>query len=360
MSTLPPMEPHTAAKHLILRRYLDAWFPILGKHHDTINYIDGFAGPGEYETGEDGSPIIALKSALQHAERGTLRSAVRINFVFIEADPEFLSHLRQRIEAMQLPPTFRVHTSGRTFEEEIQSMLSCYGPGAGVPAPTFAFVDPFGFKGIPFDAISKLLSLRHCEAFINIMVEFINRFLDHPNDKVVAHFPQTFGTEDVCHVAPGIRDRKQALLDLYRAQLKKAARYVGRFDMENKRHKTIYSLFFASNSESGFEKMKEAMWAVDPNAGGFFSDADPRGLFAFDLFATQPLLDEMLARFRGKLVPMYELEQFVLRETDYLPKHARDHLKQLESAEKIEVAPIMGYKRRRFSYPSDKVSIRFK
>ncbi len=57
------LEPHTAAKHAILRRYLQAWFPIMASANARFLYIDGFAGPGEYSGGEDGSPVIALKTA---------------------------------------------------------------------------------------------------------------------------------------------------------------------------------------------------------------------------------------------------------------------------------------------------------
>ena len=61
--TIWPIEPHTAAKHQILRKYLDAWLPILGTYNNRMLYIDGFAGPGEYTGGEPGSPIIALEAA---------------------------------------------------------------------------------------------------------------------------------------------------------------------------------------------------------------------------------------------------------------------------------------------------------
>ena len=72
MAKLPAIAPHTVAKHLLLKRYLDAWFPILGRYNNRINYIDGFAGPGEYEGGEDGSPLLAIEAARSHVERKTL------------------------------------------------------------------------------------------------------------------------------------------------------------------------------------------------------------------------------------------------------------------------------------------------
>ncbi|GAI63170.1 unnamed protein product, partial [marine sediment metagenome] len=37
-----PLEPHTKAKHEILKRYLYAWFPILASSHRRILYVDGF------------------------------------------------------------------------------------------------------------------------------------------------------------------------------------------------------------------------------------------------------------------------------------------------------------------------------
>jgi three-Cys-motif partner protein len=64
-STIWPIVPHTSAKHTILRTYLDAWFPIMSWKPRVV-FLDGFAGPGRYEGGEPGSPIIALESAKTH------------------------------------------------------------------------------------------------------------------------------------------------------------------------------------------------------------------------------------------------------------------------------------------------------
>ena len=78
--TIWPIEPHTSAKHQILRKYLDAWLPILGTYNKRIVYIDGFSGPGQYAGGEPGSPIIALEAARTH--RANL--AGELMFLFVE------------------------------------------------------------------------------------------------------------------------------------------------------------------------------------------------------------------------------------------------------------------------------------
>lgn len=51
LGTIWPLDPHSPAKHAILRRYLQACVPILGRTHGRVVYIDGFAGPGVYTGG---------------------------------------------------------------------------------------------------------------------------------------------------------------------------------------------------------------------------------------------------------------------------------------------------------------------
>lgn len=359
MAKLPAIAPHTVAKHVLLKRYLDAWFPILGRYNDRINYIDGFAGPGEYEGGEEGSPLLAIDAARSHIERGTIPGHVIVRLFFIEANPESAAHLRCKLSRIQVPPQVKVAIIEREFASAIGEVLDNLQSTGKMLAPTFAFVDPFGFSGIPFSLMARILRYPKCEVFVNIMVDFINRFLEHPNDSVVAHVPQTFGTDEVLQIPAQTGDRVAALLYLYRQQLKTQAQFVGRFDMHGNHDRKTYSLFFASNSPKGFEKMKAAMWSVDKAQGVKFSDADPMGRVTFDLFGYEPLWDEMTACFGGKRVEMGEVERFVIEETDYLPTHARALLKRHEDRGEIEVVPVAGYKRRKGTFTTDKVSIVF-
>jgi len=82
LETVWRIDPHTQAKHTILRRYWEAWLPIMTKYNQRVLYIDGFAGPRLYAGGEDGSPLIALKAARDH--RAKPKSEVV--FTFIEKD----------------------------------------------------------------------------------------------------------------------------------------------------------------------------------------------------------------------------------------------------------------------------------
>jgi three-Cys-motif partner protein len=89
IETIWPIEPHTAKKHEILRRYFQAWLPILAQHNPRLLYIDAFAGPGEYSGGEDGSPVVILKAARDHV----IPFKSELVCLFIESEDDRYQHL---------------------------------------------------------------------------------------------------------------------------------------------------------------------------------------------------------------------------------------------------------------------------
>ena len=159
LGTIWPLEPHTKAKHEILKYYLGAWFPILASVHLRLLYVDGFAGPGEYKRGEDGSPIIALKVARDHALRHKLtRSGMDLVFLFVEKNEERYQNLERKIGELkpQLPNAFRIETYCASFEEVFDQVLSQIEEQGKRLAPSFVFVDPFGPTGFPISLIGRL------------------------------------------------------------------------------------------------------------------------------------------------------------------------------------------------------------
>lgn len=91
------IRPHTRAKHVLLRSYLSAWFPILtsGGFNRRVIYIDGFAGPGIYSDGELGSPLIALDTLVNHSAFHKL-SKTEFIFILVENEQKTFRILRMR------------------------------------------------------------------------------------------------------------------------------------------------------------------------------------------------------------------------------------------------------------------------
>ena len=363
-TTVWPLEPHTRAKHEILRRYLQAWTPILTRGgFPEIMYVDGFAGPGRYSEGEAGSPVIALQVALE--QQAQIDATIR--FVFVEKDGERAGVLREIINDIDTLDNFRIEVSGgETFETAFGRILDFYNNADRPLPPTFAFIDPFGWSGVPFSMVQEIMRHRSCEVLVNFMYEEINRFLGHPDQEW--NFDSFFGTREWregAQLAEPWR-RNRFLHDLYREQLRNAAnvRYVRSFEMRNERDRVDYYLFHATNNILGLKRMKEAMWRVDESGEFRFSDAtDPNQAV---LFEDEPRLDvlerQLLTHFGGRETTVGEIEQFVLGETAFRETHyKRRILRRLEVAEPplIEVIdPRPG--RRRGTYPDSSMRLRFR
>jgi three-Cys-motif partner protein len=361
--TVWDLEPHTRAKHEILRRYLQAWVPILSQGgFPEVLYIDGFAGPGRYSKGEPGSPVIALRAALEQQ----VEIKARILFLFVERDAQRASILEQIVNETDRPDRFRVKVaSGDTFQAAFDEILKFYtGKKKNLP-PTFAFIDPFGWSGVPFAAVQKILSFPSCEVLVTFMYEEINRFIGHRDQE--SNFDIFFGTE-VWRQAIGMADpraRNRFLHDLYLSQLRDQARakYVRSFEMRNDRDVTDYFLFYGTNSLVGLRKMKEAMWKVDESGEFKFSDAtDPNQMV---LFSKTPNFDQLsraiLDRFAGSEATVADVEEFVIANTGFRETHYKTNvLRPLELGEQRRIVPVNpAPDRRRGTYGDRALRLRF-
>ena len=67
--------PFQHVKHELIRCYLNGWYPKLGTWARRVLYVDTHAGRGRYESGDPGSPVLALQTLLRHAYREKLLNA---------------------------------------------------------------------------------------------------------------------------------------------------------------------------------------------------------------------------------------------------------------------------------------------
>lgn len=350
--TLWEIEPHTKAKHEILRRYLGAWFPILGSKIPRIVYIDGFCGPGRYLGGEEGSPIIAL----QEARKQPVLVNSEVIFLFIDEREDRIKHLESELSLLNIPNNFHIDTRVNEFENTLTKILDDIQSKGDHLAPTFAFIDPFGFKGAPFSLIKRLMANSRTEVFINIMVDSINRFVEHPLPADRQHIKDLLGApDDEIEDVINSQDRILAFQQLYQDKLLKHAKFVRYFEMRDYRNKIIYYLFFASNHPLGHKKMKEAFWKVDSQSGFKFSDrTNPNQPVLFELDPSVDLARALKAQFSGKTQKSEDVIYFVEDKTAYIETHAKKALLHLENGNEISVESNKsdGGKRKRNTFPN--------
>jgi three-Cys-motif partner protein len=350
--TVWDLEPHTAKKHAILRQYFQAWLPIMGSWNGRVLYVDGFAGPGQYSKGEDGSPVIVLKAARDH----TYKFKAELMCLFVEAQHDRYDHLNKVLAQINppLPKNIKFQTMHGKFDEHLKNVFMLLQEQKKTIAPALVFIDPFGFSHTPFSTVAKILENPRCEVLVNFMYEEVNRFLSHPDHAV--NFDLLFGIPEwrTALEMPTADDRQKAIHDLYLNQLRTVAKYVRSFQMLNMGNRTDYFLFFATNNLKGLEKMKDAMWRVYQSGGEQFSDYK-ESLGTLPLFAPEPdyaeLRDLVVRQFSGRQVVMDALEEFVIADTRFLRTHIRKILIPMENEGSLSVVSA-GEKRRRGTFPS--------
>lgn len=333
------MARQTRAKHEILTKYLRKWVPILGRNHDVLLYVDGFSFTGRYTEGDgdggDGSPLIALKC---FQESGGSLGDTRGELIFIDKDPRVIARLKANVEGF---PHRRKNDSIEyrqgPFATEvipyIERLEHAEKSRRHRNIPAFFLVDPYGISGYPLELLNRILRLPSTEVFINVMW-IRTEFNLHKKD-IEDHFDLLFGTSDW----RGLRGlptsaRRRQFLELYVQRLKAAdgagARFVRTFELHDKNGNLAYWLVFATNNPTGLEKMKEAMWDVDPSGNFHYYDVGAPGqedlLLDSAVGHEVDLKKRLWQHFKDKReVPFAEISDFVLEHTPYLPKR---HLKR--------------------------------
>jgi len=290
INTLWRLRPHTRVKHLILRRYLEAWLPIMARSQQKILCVDGFAGPGRYIGGEEGSPLIALRTLLTHSAFKTPGDH-EVEFLFVEGNEARATFLTRQLQEftkeLPLPPWVKYTVAPGEFHRVIAAKLGQIAcAGASFP-PTFAFVDPFGYAKVPLEVIARIVRNPHCECLINFMFKWILRAGRRREARVHEQLDSYFDSPDwrLAFKEADPSRRRDALVNLYRRQLEARAglRYVRTFVMMDKLNQPRYFLFFGTNSSKGLSEMKRAMWKADPERGEVFSDrTDPQQMVLFE------------------------------------------------------------------------------
>jgi three-Cys-motif partner protein len=360
-TTVWKLDRHSEAKHYLLRRYIQAWLPIMSSFKERLVIIDGFAGPGVYEDGQPGSPIIMLKALLDHESRD--RIDCEVVYVFIEQDKTRAATLEEEIEKLgRLPKNVNVSVIADSYENAFSGVLDDIEARGARLAPTFAFLDPFGYSDAPMTLTGRFLQFDRCEVLIYVPLRTVNRWLRREGQENA--MTTLFGSKkwaEAVAIADG-QDRIRFLHDLFYAEMKDKCglKYVRSFEIVTAAPNSGYHLFFGTNHETGLLKMKQVMWAVDPIEGKKFKDSTMRN--AAVLFEPEPDLEPLRKALRKQFgkepFAIEEAEHFTLVETPYLPKHVKKPiLKPLESDDELEIVKAKAG-RRRGTYPEGTV-VRF-
>jgi three-Cys-motif partner protein len=332
--------PIQRAKHDLLRRYLGAWFPILARFSGRVIYMDSHAGRGRHAGGEVGSPLVALETLLSHSHRDRILSRCNVVFTFMEQNPDHVESLKEELARIEpLPRNVSADVVGGDYERIVLGVLDALDADSQHMAPSFFFLDPYGFR-LPMALMNRILAQPRSELLVTFMFRYIDMALKQEScaDLLDGLFGMP-GWRRLREIKDVVQ-RHPETIQLFTSALR--AKHCSVMEMRGMNTAIKYSLIHATNHPLGRKRMKEAMWAVSDGTYEVYQGRDPDQM---TLLEAEPDLSELRRTvqsvFGSKTVKYVNLEEWVL-DTNWRCTHLRRVLRELRKEGSVDVRDYEG------------------
>lgn len=188
---LPSLEPHSLAKHRILKRYIERYIEIVTRTSQQealrITFVDGYAGGGRYQMGRDtipGSPLLFLETvAAAEAKLAATRPKgfkIHADFVFVDANKHHTDFLRSEIESSPFNSELdkSIHIWTADFNDCVGEAINVAKRRAPQKGRSIFLLDQFGWSQVAFKSIRTILrELEKAEVFLTFLVDSLIDYL---------------------------------------------------------------------------------------------------------------------------------------------------------------------------------------
>ena len=307
---------------------------MLSRRPMSLWYLDLFCGRGSYSDGTPSTPIELFEKVAAHSQlRGVLQ------MVFNDRKKRFVYELREQL--MRHPGFADMENKPRFSHGPVSEDLVAGMRTQRPQPPTFAFLDPFGYKGVSQDVIRMTLQDFGCDVLFFFSYHAIKRVLSNPNTVLRAHVEALLGVRRVAELrerfndVPDERENERAMLRALGESMNEInGLSVLPFAFRRRTGHASHHLAFVSKNVRGYQKAKEAM----KGASSWFHDGGIPGLEfitpGFDnrlnLDADTPTIEKLMhllvQRNRGNLVSRTEAYDSVTLGTPYVESNVREAL----------------------------------
>ena len=152
--------PWSKYKDLILDYYLQPYLHKVAKLRKPILVVDCFAGPGKFDDGEAGSPIIISKHLQALQEKG-----IKVTGYFVEKDPELYKRLSANIRGFSFP-IFAKKGDFQNYVEEIGELSKTH--------TVFVYLDPIKPSHLIFNALESVYNNLSQGQSVETLINFLS------------------------------------------------------------------------------------------------------------------------------------------------------------------------------------------
>jgi three-Cys-motif partner protein len=315
-------------KDFILGYYLEPYVPKVNTLRKPILVVDGFAGRGEFDDGQPGSPLIIATTVKKWRDKG-----VPIRGIFIEADPDNYAHLKKAINEHRDYADVRFGS----FDDHLPDIAR-----QAKQNTVFLYVDPYTVRGLIFDRMKAVYDqIRLSSMSIEVLINFnaaafmrwalaaVKRHQDIPAETADEPLDQleeaTEGPVELATlnaIAGGdywkpialdssldLPQKMDRFTDEYMGRMLSSFTYVARCEIKAKYHHKVpkYYLIYATRHEDGLELINDAMCKARVE----FLGSEFKKNFLFDLTPEAELPD--LGELKSELLAVLGKERHLSR-----------------------------------------------
>ncbi|MBU4482443.1 three-Cys-motif partner protein TcmP, partial [Patescibacteria group bacterium] len=328
----------TAAKIEFYQDYIEGYLIKLLMGFGKCFIADLFCGAGK-NGNKQGSPLVLIDKAKYILKIPQLQNP-QIYILFNDKDKNNIKSLKEELEKVEINENINIFpVQSDNFENILPKMLKLF---KHKDIPMFFFLDPFTYSDVKMKHLKEIMSSKFAEVLLFSPIFLSYRFAsdkklkgDHKTRIFVEEFTDKgiYDYENVDDFMKSIKNkiRQKLSLDFVRPIL---------LDDGSRKN----SLFLLTKSQEGMMLMnKIALKKSEDGAGKNVKNFGVRTLFGtkgtskFELFATD-LTNEIEQK--GQMTNL-EIIKFTSIE-EFLPKHAKDVLKNLKTKGKIKVFDQFG------------------
>lgn len=255
--------PWSAIKDSVLQGYLTPYLAKVNRLGQRVLLVDGFAGPGLFDDGTEGSPIIMCRAA--HERAGSNYRAIFVNKERAYHD-RLVAALAERGYTSNAQA---IHGDARALLRELPGQLSA--------DTAFIYLDPFGLEGADFALLEPILSRpphHSTEILLNLSVPILHRLASRKarakgavkplviryGERLTRLFGGDYWQDYLLQADAETHERESALISAYTRKLRGYLRYVGYCPVrETAGGRTKYYLIFASRHHEAIRLMNDRM-----------------------------------------------------------------------------------------------------
>lgn len=324
----------TFAKIEVYRKYIEGYLPKLLMRFGECIIIDLFCGPGK--NGDNNGSPLALIDRSEYILSGSQLQDKGITIVFNDHDIDHIDSLKHELARMDISRNIRIEEpSSEKFESIMPKLIEKY---RSCNIPKFFFLDPYTYSNVKMEQLNQIMTLPYSEVLLFIPIFFSYRFA---NDTTMPDYHKTraFIEEFTDAGVKDYADIHEFMASVKEKTIKElGVDYIRPILLDDGKSKN--SLFLITKHRAGMLLMNRvALNMTHDGSSVKMKGKDQQSLFGIEISNKYNTFKKRLIEKleKEKSLTNAEIVEFAIRQ-EFLPKHAKQVMKDLYSAGKIEVS----------------------